>query len=434
MNEQAVRDRIDNRGWGPFFRKLWIASGLGWMADSMNVAALGLVLPLILVDLGISRAEGGFIVSATFVGFMLGGILTGRLADILGRRTLLTGNIVLFSLAAVMAGLSQDFWWLLIFRFIQGIGMGGEFPIIGTYLNEMSPTRYRARIVGLTSAFYAYGFALIPLIGMFVVPVVGWRGLFLALVIPVVVALWARRALPESPVFLARKGRTADAEAALQLIESGSTEKPAEKGTQEMETGGKILSVRTGILVITWILIFYAQYGFGSWLPSAINEAVGNAGSSYLLTSLLFSGMVAGYLLGAFWGGRFAPLRFLTFAFIEFGIALILFGLSSGIVFMMVFGWLAAAGYGFTTVSAYLYTPRLFDTSVRGTGMGLVTGLGRIGAVVGPFVVAVLNPEGSLGASFVSFGLASLAIVALFLLIDSRRVPAVRTQHQAVTA
>lgn len=424
MNESEVRRRLDNRGWGPFFNKLWIASGLGWMADAMNVAALGLVLPLLLTDLDITRAEGGVIVSSTFAGFIVGAIVTGKLSDMFGRRTLLIANIVLFSAAAVLVGFSHDFWTILVLRFIQGIGMGGEFPIISTYINEVSPKRYRDRLIGLTSAFFAYAFALIPLIGLFLVPMLGWRGLFWSLIIPVFFAIWARRSLPESPLFLARKGNAAGAEAALKIIEAGSSEKKddesgAMEGQQE-HAGGDLVTARTALLTVFWILMFLCQYGFASWIPTAITQA--NAGasssSSYGLTSILFTGMIAGYLIASFGTSKLNPKLFLTLSFLEFGLSLIGFGLSSSLVPMLFFGWLAAAGYGFTTISAYSYTPNQFKTAIRGTGMGMVTGIGRIGAVAGPMVVGLVSPIGSLGMSFVVFGVASLAAVIVIQCLE----------------
>lgn len=422
MDEAEVRRRIDARGWGPFFNRLWVASGLGWMADAMNIAALGLVLPLILTDLGLSRAEGGFIVSATFVGFMVGAVVTGKLADLYGRRTLLIANIVLFSGAAALVGFAQNFWMLLLLRFVQGVGMGGEFPIIGTYLSELSPRRYRERLVGLTSAFFSYAFALIPLIGIFLVPVLGWRGLFWSLVIPVVFAIWARRALPESPIFLVRKGQADAAEAALLTIEAGSAAADtAARGlpaTEREGPGGKVRSGRTVLLVALWILNFFCQYGFASWIPTAIAQTNPNISSGYFLTSILFTGMIAGYLLSSFWAYKLSARMFLTFAFLEFGFSLILFGLSSDIVPMVVFGWLAAAGYGFTTISTYSYTPRQFETGVRGAGMGIVTGAGRIGAITGPMIVGWLNPVGGIGASFIAFGAAALLAVPVIQILE----------------
>ncbi len=428
MDEAEVRRRIDARGWGPFFNRLWVASGLGWMADAMNIAALGLVLPLILTELGLSRAEGGMIVSATFVGFMVGAVVTGKLADLYGRRTLLIANIVLFSGAAALVGFAQNFWMLLLLRFVQGVGMGGEFPIIGTYLNELSPRRYRERLVGLTSAFFSYAFALIPLIGLFLVPVLGWRGLFWSLIIPVVFAVWARRALPESPIFLVRKGQTEAAEAALRVIEAGSAEagNAAARGLAAAARdglGGKVKSGRTLLLVALWILNFFCQYGFASWIPTAIVQKNPDISSGYLLTSILFTGMIAGYLLSSFWAYKLSAKMFLTFAFLEFGLSLILFGLSSNIGPMVVFGWLAAAGYGFTTISTYAYTPLQFETRVRGTGMGVVTGAGRIGAITGPMIVGWLNPVGGVGASFIAFGVAALLAVPIILSLE-RHSPA----------
>lgn len=422
MDEADVRRRIDARGWGPFFNRLWLASGLGWMADAMNIAALGLVLPLILADLQLSRAEGGLIVSGTFVGFMVGAVVTGRLADLYGRRTLLIANIVLFSAAAVLVGFAQNFWMLLLLRFIQGVGMGGEFPIIGTYLNELSPVRYRERLVGLTSAFFSYAFALIPLVGIFVVPVLGWRGLFWSLIIPIAFAIWARRALPESPIFLVRKGHAAAAEAALQVIEAGSVHAhDVARGVPGMEhegPGGKVRSGRTLLLIALWILNFFSQYGFASWIPTAIAQANPDVSSGYLLTSILFTGMIAGYLLSSLWAYKFSQKVFLIFAFLEFGLSLVLFGFSSHIVLMILFGWLAAAGYGFTTISTYSYTPRQFATGVRGTGMGVVTGAGRIGAITGPMIVGWLNPVGGIGASFIAFGAAALLAVPVIQILE----------------
>ena len=305
--------------------------------------------------------------------------------------------------------------------------MGGEFPIIGTYLSELSPRRYRERLVGLTSAFFSYAFALIPLIGIFLVPVLGWRGLFWSLVIPVAFAIWARRALPESPIFLVRKGQAAAAEAALQVIEAGSAPRgdtacgaPAE----DNDRGGKVASGRTVLLVALWILNFFCQYGFVSWIPTAIAQTNSDISSGYLLTSILFTGMIAGYLLSSFWAYKLSAKMFLTLAFLEYGLSLILFGFSSSIVPMVIFGWLAAAGYGFTTISTYSYTPRQFETTVRGTGMGLVTGVGRIGAITGPMVVGWLNPVGGLGASFIAFGAAALLAVPVILILE-RHSPAV---------
>jgi putative MFS transporter len=426
MNELDIRRRIDRRGWGPFFNKLWVAGGLGWMADAMNIAALGLVLPLILSDLGLSRAEGGSIASATFLGFMVGSILTGRLADNLGRRTLLIANIVLFSAAAVGAGFSHSYWALIAMRFVQGVGMGGEFPIIGTYLNELSPRRYRDRLVGLTSAFFAYAFALIPLIGLFVVPALGWRGLFWSLVIPVLFAIWTRRALPESPIFLARMGKFKEAEAALATIEAGTSEKADDAADAATVTQvpkiQKIMSARTALLIPLWLLTFFCQYGFASWTPTAIMQADSNISSSYILTSILFSGMIVGYLAAAFGASKLNPRLFLILSFLEFGLALVLFGLSSNIVFMVIFGWFAAAGYGLTTISAYSYTPAQFATGIRGTGMGLVTGIGRIGAIVGPMIAGWLNPVGGLGSSFIVFGAASMLAVVVIMILERRPV------------
>lgn len=420
--EASIRRRIDQRGWGRFTNRLWVACGLGWMADSMNIAALSLVLPLLTVEMAISRGQAGLLASGTYVGFMVGAVLTGKLADLFGRRTLLVSNIILFSAASLLAGFSPNYEYLLVIRFIQGLGLGAEFPIIGIYLNEMSPKKLLNRTVGLTTAFFAYGFALTPLIGLFVVPHLGWRGLFWVLLLPIVLTIWVRRSLPESPVFLARKGRHVEAEAAIKQIEA-ETPQTDDAGTSASDIEGPPLRVPLVLALIgLWILTFFAQYGFVTWVPTVVKQQTG--GSSYALTALLFSGMVVGYLLGGFAGTRLSIRMFVCLSFIEFGISLVLFGFASSVVPMVLFGWFAAAGYGFTTVSTYVYTPRQFATDVRGTGVGLVTGVGRIGAIIGPPIAGWLTPTGSLGLSFLVFGIASFVTVALVFVCDRLRVHA----------
>ena len=431
ITEAEVVSRIEKRGWGKFTNRLWVACGLGWMSDAMNIASLSLVLPLIIAEMGLTRADAGLLASGTYAGFMIGGVVIGKLSDIVGRRTLLVFNILLFSFASLLAGFATNYEYLLVVRFIQGLGLGAEFPIIGIYLNELTSKKNLNAVVGLTTGFFAYGFALTPLIGIFVVPELGWRGLFWVLVIPAILALYIRRRLPETPSFLARKGRVEEARQALEMIEAETPEAPVQaQSAAAGQQGAPLYLPMVLSLIGTWILIFLAQYGFVTWVPTVVKQQLGDA-NSYLLTALMFSGMIVGYIGGGFLGSRLSTNKFIWLAFIEFGISLILVGYASSLTALIIFGWFASAGYGLTSVASYAYTPQQFETRVRGTGMGLATGIGRVGAIVGAPLAGWLTPTGSFGLSFLVFGLASFATIALVHLSNALRRQAVRKVQQA---
>ena len=420
MSESAVRDRINARGWGPFYWKLCLACGLGWMADSMCIAVLGLVLPIIMPLMRMTRAEAGFISSVTFVGFMLGGIVTGRLSDRLGRRTLMVYNILLFSIASGIAGFSTSYLMLLAVRFVQGVGLGGEFPVIATYLSEIAPARHRSRAVGVTSAFFAYGFVLTPLLAVVVVPILTWRGLFWILLLPVCAATWIRKTLPESPLFLLKNGRVEETEAALAQIEQGSSPESATLSFKSHPaTEGFAFSwIRMIFLIAMWILTFLTQYGFVTWVPAVLALKASALGQTYLLTALLFTGMIVGFLSATFLGDR-VPIKWLLVgSFAEFSVALFFFGHASTIVTTVFCGWLAATGYGLTTISMYVFTPMQFKPEIRGTGVGVATGVGRLGAIAGPPLVGVIAPSGGFDASFTVFAAAAGTAAALVILYD----------------
>jgi len=430
-NEADVVSRIERRGWGKFTNRLWVACGLGWMSDAMNIVSLSIALPLIIAEMGLSRADAGFLASGTYAGFMIGGIVTGKLADMVGRRTLLVFNILLFSFASFLAGFSTSYEYLFVVRFIQGLGLGAEFPIIGIYLNELSSKKNLNTIVGLTTGFYAYGFAITPLIGIFVVPHLGWRGLFWVLVIPAILAVWIRKNLPETPSFLVRKGKLKEAELALEMIESQTPEITAPSNVDSANRGGAPLYFPLMVtLVIAWIMIFLAQYGFVTWVPTVVRQQLGSD-NSYLLTAILFSGMIVGYIGGGFIGSKLSTNKFIWLAFVEYGVSLILVGYAPSLTLLIIFGWFASAGYGLTTVPSYAYTPQQFETRVRGTGMGLATGIGRIGAIVGAPLAGWLTPTGSFGLSFLVFGIASFATIAFVHLSNSLRRTAVRAAQKA---
>lgn len=157
----------------PLSREHWrivLLSGLGWMFDAMDVGLVAFVLVSLGRDWELSRPQLGLVASAGFLGMFLGALLAGRLADRYGRRTLFLANLLLYSFGTLLSALSWNFSSLLLFRFLTGIGLGGELPVAAALVSEFAPARHRGRLLVILESFWAYGWILAAIIGLLVVP------------------------------------------------------------------------------------------------------------------------------------------------------------------------------------------------------------------------------------------------------------------------
>jgi putative MFS transporter len=408
---QEVRAVLNGRGRGSFFRRVWIICGLGWLFDAMDQSALGLSLPLIMSTFGISKIEGGVAASGTSIGAIAGALISGPLSDRFGRRMMIIINLIIYSLGSILLAFSPNFEWLVVARALQGVGLGGEYPMISIYINEVTPKRHASRAQGLTSSFFAYGYVLTSLISIFVIPWLGFRGLFIALTVPALLIVWLRRLLPESPVYLAQKGRFAEAEASLQIIRDGSPELSAAerdkdaKFVSEADNEDSKLPILPLIYIsVMGVLLQLAYYGYNTWVPTVVSQHVASRIGSYGITTLVFTGLVVGYLLGAYIGDRLNSTWFIILSYLEFGVPLFFFGWAHSTVEVVVLGWLSAVGFGFSSISTYSWVPRQFSARLRGTGVGITNGIGRIGGVVGPTLVAALSTNSNFGVAFAVLG------------------------------
>src|SRR5439155_24803264 len=194
----------------PFSRFHWrllILSGLGWMFDAMDVLMLSFLLTPVRAEFKLDATGVGLVASATFVGMFVGAAASGRLADRYGRRAVFTTTLVVFSAGAALSAVAPSFELLLVARVVAGIGLGGELPVASTLVSELSPRASRGRMIVLLESFWAYGTILAGIVAITVVPSFGWRWAFAIGALPALYVAYLRRALPESPRYLAEKGR-----------------------------------------------------------------------------------------------------------------------------------------------------------------------------------------------------------------------------------
>src|SRR2546423_10940727 len=188
----------------PAQRRTLIAAALGWMFDAFDVMLFALVISAIVADFGISKATAGKLATLTLLASGVGGLLFGWVADRIGRTRALMLSILTYSIFSFASGLSTSIAMLAVFRFLLGLGMGGEWNTGATLVAETWPTELRAKAISIVQSSWAIGYALAALVAGIVLHYANWRIAFFVGILPALVILWLRKDVPESEMWLER--------------------------------------------------------------------------------------------------------------------------------------------------------------------------------------------------------------------------------------
>ena len=432
MSAETFVARLDRVPVNRFHTWLLITSGLGWMFDAMDVLLIGFLVTPITKEFTLAPAQVGLVASAGFVGMFLGAAISGRLADRYGRRPIFQATLVLFSIGAVLSAVAPTFELLLAARVIAGLGLGGELPVVATLVSEFSPRAQRGRMIVLLESFWAYGTLAAGLIALFVLPQFGWRGAFLVAALPALYVAYLRSALPESPRYLAERGRSAEADAIVRRVERagggalltlGAAVAPARSGrTSVAELWKPAYARRTAMLWILWFGITFTYYGIFLYVPSLLAARGLSEVRSNEFFFLSTIAQIPGYFSAAWLVERWGRKPTLVAYLLGTAAAAFLFG-NSG---TGTDAFLYAALLSFFNLGAwgvvYTISPELYPTAVRGTGAGVAAAVGRIGGIIGPFLTPVLVPALGQSGVFAMF-MILLVVTALnvWLLAEETR-------------
>jgi len=432
MSAETFVARLDRVPVNRFHTWLLITSGLGWMFDAMDVLLIGFLVTPITKEFTLAPAQVGLVASAGFVGMFLGAAISGRLADRYGRRPIFQATLVLFSIGAVLSALAPTFELLLAARVIAGLGLGGELPVVATLVSEFSPRAQRGRMIVLLESFWAYGTLAAGLVALFVLPQFGWRGAFLVAALPALYVAYLRSALPESPRYLAERGRSAEADAIVRRVERagggalltlGAAVAPARSGrTSLTELWKPAYARRTAMLWILWFGITFTYYGIFLYVPSLLAARGLSEVRSNEFFFLSTIAQIPGYFSAAWLVERWGRKPTLVAYLLGTAAAAFLFG-NSG---TGTDAFLYAALLSFFNLGAwgvvYTISPELYPTAVRGTGAGVAAAVGRIGGIIGPFLTPVLVPALGQSGVFAMF-MILLVVTALnvWLLAEETR-------------
>ncbi|MCX5414589.1 MFS transporter [Streptomyces sp. NBC_00059] len=390
-------------------------------------------LPVLMKEWNLSTGQATFAVTSASVGMLLGALAAGWLGDHIGRvRTVALGVAVtgLASLAVAFSGSIETF---SLFRFLQGLGIGGVVPVAATYINEIARSDKRGRFVLLYEMIFPAGLAAATLLAVWVVPAFGWRAMFLVGALPVLIAALLPRHVEESPRWLLARGRTEEAEAAIARIEAEVARATAEElpapapSTDENEPKGTLMDLfrgrylrRTAVLSGLWFVAYYVNHGISTWLPSLYTKEF----DLDLTTALVFTlvSNVTG-LLGTFVmamlidriGRRPALIGAFVGTVLSLGVLAVAGATSGGQVALFA----SCTTFFLYAINAglYLYSPELYPTFNRAKGAAFGGLWNRIGVILGPVTVgAIIGAGGSLALVFAQLAVVGVvgAVIAWF--------------------
>jgi putative MFS transporter len=402
MAAETFLARLDRVPLNRFHWKLLIISGFGWMFDAMDVILISFLLTPIRTEFGLDATQTGLVASAGFVGMFVGAAVSGRLADRYGRRAVFQVTLIVFSIGSLLSAAAPSFELLLAARIVTGLGLGGELPVVATLVSEYAPRASRGRFIVLLESFWAYGTILAGIVALVVLPAGGWRAAFLVGALPALYVAYLRRALPESPRYLAEHGRTAEADAVVRRVEregGGALITVAKPMPPERSTGGSArlgslfaprYARRTAMLWILWFGITFTYYGMFTFLPSLLagrGLSVVRSNEYFFISTLA---QVPGYFSAAWLVERIGRRPTLVAYLVGSAISAVLFGNSGAgadaIVYAALLSFFNLGAWGVV----YTISPELYPTALRATGAGAAAAVGRIGGIIGPFIVPTL--------------------------------------------
>ncbi|WP_028392320.1 MFS transporter [Bacillus cihuensis] len=358
--------------------KTVVASVAGLTLEGMDIMFISFAMSMIIAEFHIDLATGGLISSITNIGMLAGGIIFGILADKFGRVRIFTYTIILFAVGTALTGLATNIEQVYVFRFIAGLGAGGEYGIGMALVAEAWPKNKQGRASSYVSIGAQYGVILAALLSAIILPTLGWRALFFVGVLPVIFAFIVRKNLDESPEWM---------------------EAQKQKKIVSKQEKGKLLQLfetpRTAMTTISLAIMATVQIagynGLMIWLPSMLQQSQGlSVSSSALWTISTAVGMIVGMLTFGQFMDRFGAKRAFGIFLLASACAVFLYSYAEGSAGVLIGGAIVGffsngmfAGYG-ALISSY------YPIQIRSTATNTIFNFGRAIGGLSPILVGYI--------------------------------------------
>jgi putative MFS transporter len=396
--------RLDRLSISPFhWRTLAVIAG-GLFFDGFDIyLAAGVLGSLVHSGFSDLTLNGRFI-QATFFGMLLGALAAGFLGDRFGRKFSYQSNLLIFGVASIAAACAPSMTFLIIARFFIGIGLGAEVVVGYATFSEFVPPAVRGRYLGILAIPTQTALFVASTVGLFVIPLLGWRVMFVIAGIGALVIWYMRRSLPESPRWLESRGRDAEADAILKAIESESKVplQPVAYASAPQAAAPSLWSpallARIFVGSVALVALNAVIYGFITWLPTFFIKEGFSVVKSLGFTTIMSFGGPVGAVIGLAIADRFGRKQIIAVTAVLAAIV--------GSAYPFVGSGLAITAIGFTLVTLIyinvvivfaMFVPESFPTSVRLRGTGLCNAFGRLANIISPLLVLPLYGARGLG-------------------------------------
>lgn len=410
--------------------RIFIIGGLGFMFDAWDVTLNGALIPLVAAEWGLDRTTAALLGTGNLVGMALGAFLWGTIADKIGRKKAFTWTLLIFSIFTVAGALAPGFGWFVACRFIAGVGLGGCIPVDYALVGEFTPARQRGRVLTAMDGWWPVGAALSFFVSGWVQATTGnWRLILVVMVLPALLVFWVRRSVPESPLYLVRKGQR---DAAAKVIDdlvarTGATAAPytlpEPEAAPRLSAGSwleqlvKIWRFSPRITMVSWSLfltILLVYYLALTWMPSILADTGMVQSTAFFMTSVMALMGLIGVGIAALLVERVGRKWLLGItgplsAIILVMVAVTINAPTLALIWLLVFGVVVQIA----VPVLYTYVSELYPTELRGSGFGWASSFSRLGAGFGPLAFAALWPVVGLGNLFLVAGALVLGAVIL---------------------
>lgn len=434
LRNYTMPQRMERLPFSNYQKKIWAILATAWFFDSIDLAMLTFVMGSMKTEFGLSTVQTGLISSVSFFGMFLGACTAGLLGDKFGRKVVFQWSIVFWGLASAAIYFVPSYAWLLAMRFILGVGMGMEFPVAQALLCEIMPTQKRGRYLAYMEGGWPLGFCAAGALALFLLPVVGWRGMFLVEAIPALFVLVVRRGMTESPRWLEDSGRKEEAHQAMTIIE--------EKVKKALSTTQLPDPVKDDIFVVKhehkfsfselwtpdyvkrtimawclWFSVLLGYYGLTTWISALLQDSGYSVVKSVQYVLIMSIIGAPGFFVTGILLEKMGRKPVIIFFLIAAAVSAYFYGTANSLTWILIFGSLLQyCQFSFWTV-IYTWTPELYPTRARSTGCGFASGVGRIGSIIGPYLVGVIIPvfgkSGVFSMGAIAFIVAALVVAFL---------------------
>lgn len=432
-----VAGRLERLPMSGHQRKIFAIIASAWLVDQIDVALLTFLLGALIKEFGLSPEQAGLLAAMTFLGQLVGNIVAGTTADLFGRKVVFQATMIVWGLASLCAAVSWNVTALMFFRFLIGTGVGGEAPVAQALVSEFVPANVRGRYIAIMEGFWAVGFVLSGTITYFLLPYLGWRWVFVAVGILAAVVLVVRRGIPESPRWLADKGRLDEADSVMSSLETEVRRRigrelpeppmlysPPHQENPLFTIVSPAYLGRTLMACGLWFFALLGFFGLNSWIAVLLGEHGYSIVKSVGFVTLITTGGIPGFALAAYGLESFGRKPTTVLFLVMCALTAYLYGTASdtqvfsvlgqSVTQLFIAGWVMQFFMFGMWSCLYAYTPELYPTRARSTGAGFASVAGRVGAIISPIVIGMIVKDiGTFGVF--SLGAGSFVIAALLV-------------------